>query len=185
MQSPIEALQLSDAVLNDAPPGYQEAIFEFLTMTAVERLLRCSSSPYVWDVGIFAHYFDEEPPERDIVARQSFLDALERKHVGQYIIVNPPEPGALVPIGGPSRYMTTDAFFAWLGGMDNEFAQKTREVLAWLVMCGARKADTIQIKDLTTRVQQLEKKICERDSIIESLQRNIAQILRTFLVQKR
>ena len=175
---------LSDAVLTDAPPGYHEVIFEFLTTTAVERLLRCASSAYVWDVEIFAHYFDVDPPEKDVVAEQSFKYALEKRYVGHYLIINPAEAGALVPVGDPVRYMTTDAFFAWLGNIPRDYAQKTREVFAWLIMCGARKADTLQIEQLSARVKDLEEKVCERDSIIESLQKNLTWVLRTLLMKK-
>ena len=188
MQLPMKAQPttgLADEVLKDAPSGYHEVLYEFLSAAGVERLIRCTASPYVWDVEIFAHYFAAEIPESDVVATVPFNETyLTTRYVGKYLIVNPPEVGTYVAIIQTVHYMTTDAFFAWLGNIKHDFAQKTREVLAWLIMYGARKADNIQIEKLEKRVKDLERKVCERDGVIESLQKNLTDVLRTFLRRK-
>ena len=184
LMEPLPTTGLADEVLKDAPEEYHQVIYDFLTPTSVERLIGCASDPYVWDVEVFAHYFAADPPVSDVVAMQSFGEAMKKRYVGQYLIVNPPEVGTLVALRDPVRYMTTDAFFAWLGDMDKDYARKTREVLAWLVMCGARKADAIRIRKLKETVKDLERRLGERDGIIESLQRNLVRVLGAYLGNK-
>jgi hypothetical protein len=143
------------------------------------------SKTYVWDVEVFAHYFDCEPPASAVVAMQSFNEAMHKTSVGPYEIINPPDIGTLVVITPTFRYMTTDSLLSWLGDMNLHHALKTREVISWLVHCGARKADALRIQELVDTVKNLEQKLCERDCIIHSLQRDITNVLRLYYGRPR
>jgi uncharacterized coiled-coil protein SlyX len=102
-----------------------------------------------------------------------------------YIIVNPLEATTIAPVTADVRYMTTDAFLRWLEDVDHPEACDIRAAFMWLVSSACRRAACSRIKERDARIQELEDRVAERDSVISQLQFDLANVLHDYQKTKR